>query len=46
MPENSMTDLKSFFSTDEKPCSTKEMMAFWKSLSPEEKSYYKSAPLV
>lgn len=48
MPENnnSVTDLKTFFSTEEKPCSTQEMMEFWKSLSDEEKTYYKTAALV
>lgn len=45
MAENNAQDLKKFFSTSEKPVSTKEMMAFWTSLSDEEKAYYKSADL-
>lgn len=45
MAENSVTDLKKFFSTPEKPLTTKEFMDFWSTLPPEEKEYYKSADL-
>lgn len=41
----SVADLKEFFSTSEKPVAAKEMMEFWKSLSDEEKEYYKNAEL-
>lgn len=45
MAENSAMDLKKFFSTEEKPVSTAEMMAFWKTLTDEEKAEYKAAKL-
>lgn len=44
-PENSIKALKNFFSTDDNPCSTGEIMAWWRDLSDEEKDYYKSADL-
>ena len=43
---NTPMDLKKFFSTPEKPCASPEIMEFWKSLSEEEKDYYRTAPLV
>lgn len=45
MAENSVSQLKDFFSTPEKPLNSNEMMDFWKSLSNEEKAYYKSVDL-
>ena len=42
---NSVADLKAYFSTEKKPVPAKEMMDFWKSLSEEEKEYYKQAEL-
>lgn len=39
----SVADLKEYFSTPEKPVSAKEMMEFWKSLSEEEKEYYRTS---
>lgn len=42
---NSVKDLKDFFSTEDKPVNTSEMMAFWKSLSDVEKEYYQGADL-
>lgn len=42
---NSVSELKQFFSTPEKEVKAKEMMDFWKSLSPEEKEYYENATL-
>lgn len=45
MAENQVKDIKEFLSTPEKPIPTSEMMEFWKSLSPEEKEYYKTADL-
>lgn len=38
--ENTVKDLKEYFGVN-----AKEMMDFWKSLSEEEKEYYKKAPL-
>lgn len=43
--ENSISAIKAFFSTEEKPCTTNEIMQFWKSLTLEEKEYYKTADL-
>lgn len=43
--DNTVKDLKAYFSTTEKPVSNTEMMDFWKSLSDEEKAYYKNAEL-
>lgn len=45
MPENTPKDLKEFFSTPEKAVKAAEFMDFWKSLSDEEKEYYKNADL-
>lgn len=45
MAENSVAELKAFFATPEKPLSSAEFMAFWKSLSDDEKAYFKSAEL-
>lgn len=45
MAENSVKDLKDFFTTPEKPMAAKEMMDFWTSLSDEEKEYYKNVDL-
>ena len=45
MTANTVTELKEFFSTPEKKCSTAEFMDFWKALSDEEKDYYKTAAL-
>lgn len=45
MAENTVKELLAFFSTEEKPCKTSEFMEFWKSLSDEEKEYYKAADL-
>jgi len=42
---NTVAELKEFFSTSAKKVDAKEMMEFWKSLSEEEKEYYKSAKL-
>lgn len=41
----SVKELKDFFSTPEKPCSSSEIMDFWKSLSEEDKAYYKDLQL-
>ena len=43
--ENSIVELREFFSIPGRPVSASEMMEFWKSLSDEDKVYYKSAPL-
>lgn len=45
MAENSVAQLKDYFSTPEKPVAAREMMDFWNSCSDEEKAYYKSAEL-
>lgn len=45
MAENSLKDLREFFSTAERPVTTPEMAAFWKSCSDDEKAYFKSADL-
>lgn len=45
MAENSVKDLKDFFNTPEKPVSSSQMMEFWKTLTDEEKSYYRGAEL-
>lgn len=45
MSDNSVKDIKDYFSTAEKPVSTGEMMEFWKSLSDGEKDYYKNVNL-
>jgi hypothetical protein len=45
LPENTITEIKEFFNSKEKPLSAAEVMEFWKSLSDEEKEYYKHAEL-
>lgn len=45
MSENTAVQLKKFFSTPEKPVSASEMSEFWKSLTDEEKAYYKASDL-
>ena len=45
MPENTVTQIKEFFNDPAKPCNAAEVMEFWKSLSEEEKEYYKKAEL-
>lgn len=42
---NSMAQLKEFFSRDVRPVTMAEMTAFWRSLSEEDKAYFKAAPL-
>ena len=42
---NNMVEIKKFLSTPDKPVSSEEMMAFWKSLSEEEKEYYRNSAL-
>jgi hypothetical protein len=43
--KNSTKDLMAFFSTEEKPLKVAEFGEFWKSLSDEEKAYYREADL-
>lgn len=43
--KNGMKEIKDFFGTPERPVTGPEMMAFWKSLTDEEKEYYKTADL-
>lgn len=45
MAENTVKELKEYFSTPEKPVNAREMMDFWQSLSEEEKEYYKVVDL-
>lgn len=45
MAENSVKDLMNYLSTEEKPVKTEEFMAFWKSLTEEEKAEFKAAEL-
>lgn len=45
MDLNSITDLKTFFSTPEKPVSLQEIREFYRDLSEDEKDYYKNADL-
>jgi hypothetical protein len=45
MPDNNISQIKAYLSVPEKPVSTQEAMEFWKSLSDEEKEYYKHAEL-
>lgn len=42
---NSMSQLKEFFSKDAPPVTMAEMSAFWRSLSEEDKAYFKAADL-
>ena len=42
---HSVADLKDWFSTKDRPVPATEMMEFWKSLSDEEKEYFKTADL-
>ena len=46
MAENTVKQLKEWFGKGTRPVDAKEMMAFWQSLSDEEKEYYKNATLV
>lgn len=43
--ENTVKELKEFFSTPDKPVTAPEFMSFWKSCDDEDKAYYKSADL-
>lgn len=45
MAENSMTDLRAYFSTPDKPCPMAEFSEFYKSLTDEEKAEFKAADL-
>lgn len=39
--------IKEYFSTSDKPVEATEMMAFWTSLTPEEKNFFRNAvPLI
>lgn len=42
---NTIKDIRNFLNTEEKPLSLSEMSEFWKSLTPEEQNYYKTADL-
>lgn len=42
---NSMSDIKKFLSTPDRPVSAKEAIEFWETLSEEEKNYYRNAEL-
>lgn len=42
---NSVSELRDFFSIPGRPVTASEMMEFWKSLTDEEKNYYKTTPL-
>ena len=42
---NSMTEIKQFLSTPEKPVGGKELIDFWNSLSDEEKEAFRNAEL-
>jgi hypothetical protein len=42
---NSISQIKAYLSTPEKPVSTQEAMEFWKSLSDDDKEYYKKVEL-
>lgn len=43
--ENTIIDLKKYLSTEENPLSMAEFNEFWKSLSEEEKTEYKTTKL-
>ena len=43
--KNGIKELMEFFSTPERPVTTQEFTNFWKSLSLEEKEYYKNAAI-
>lgn len=45
MAENTVKDLKDFFSTPERPVTSKEMVEFWRDMPDEEKDYYRKADL-
>jgi hypothetical protein len=45
MVGHSVADLKEWFGRGTRKVDAKEMMAFWQSLSEEEKEYYKNADL-
>jgi len=42
---NTPLDLGRFFATEEKPVSINEFYTFWNSLTDDEKTYYRNAPL-
>lgn len=42
---NQMSDLKKFFSTEKKPVTGAEMIEFWKSLTDDEKEFYKTVEI-
>lgn len=44
MPEATMLDVRKYFNKDTlRPVTTAEFSAFWKSLSEEDKTYFKTA---
>jgi hypothetical protein len=45
MAENTVKELKEYFSTPEKPVAAAEMMAFWKSMDEKQREYYKTIDL-
>lgn len=45
MANNTVSQLKEFFSVEGNSVKTKEMMDFWKSLSDTDKVYYQTADL-
>lgn len=45
MADNSTVRLKEWFSEGSRVVSAKEMMDFWRSLTEEEKDYYRTAEL-
>lgn len=42
---NDTKTLIAFFSTEDRPVSASEFMAFWKSLTEEQKEYYRNAEI-
>lgn len=45
MAENTVKDLKEYFSTPENPVNAREMMDFWQSCSEDDKEYFKTADI-
>jgi hypothetical protein len=43
--ENSISDIRRFFDDEERPLQSNEFVAFWKSLSEEDKEEFKHADL-
>ena len=41
MPEATLLEIKEYFGYSERPVDKKEIIEFWKSLSDEEKDYYR-----